>query len=685
MNHLQHETSPYLVQHAHNPVDWYAWKPEAFERARVENKPILVSIGYSTCHWCHVMERESFENEPIAAFMNKYFINIKVDREERPDVDQIYMEACQLINGSGCGWPLNCFLLPDGRPFYAGTYFPPQEMSNRPSWTQVLQRMAYMYNEEQDTVEAQAQQLIDIINNSDTDSFKSGIELQTSNTVFTKETLSKIYQRLEVRFDRMAGGFGGAPKFPSTFALRYLLHYHYRTKEPEALHHLHFSLEKMIYGGIYDQIGGGFSRYTVDRAWQIPHFEKMLYDNALLIKLLAEIQQYQPNELYQATIEETLIFIEREMTSEKGGFYAALDADSEGVEGKFYVWQQAEIAALLDEKTAALFNDYYQVSEEGNWEETNILYRKQSAQTFAAEHKLEVEEFQQQMKTARATLLAARAKRIRPGLDDKILLDWNALMCTAYIKAYHALGHEEYKTTALRNIEFLLERFRQQEDSLKLYHTYKDGQAQYDAFLNDYAYLIEALLHVYSLNFDAKYIDLAAEYTDFVIQHFLDVDKSLFYFTSDEQDDLVTRKIDIYDSAVPAGNSVMVHNLQQLGILLDKNEYTALVANMVQQVEKQMTQYAPSFANWSLSLFSTIYGQKEIAVVGKEAEQKAKTILQHFLPQSILMASVHESPIYPLLKGKVIQADTLIYVCENYACQKPVDTVHELLTELKST
>ncbi|MEM1326488.1 MAG: thioredoxin domain-containing protein [Bacteroidota bacterium] len=675
MNHLQHETSPYLLQHAHNPVDWYAWKPEAFERARQENKPILVSIGYSTCHWCHVMERESFENESVAAFMNKHFINIKVDREERPDVDQIYMEACQLINGSGCGWPLNCFLLPDGRPFYAGTYFPPQEMSNRPSWAQVLQRMTYMYNEEHENVEAQAQQLIDIINNSDTDSFKSTIDLSTDATNFTKETLAKIYKRLEARYDRRDGGFGGAPKFPSTFALRYLLHYHYRTGEPEALHHVHFSLEKMIYGGIYDQLGGGFSRYTVDRAWQIPHFEKMLYDNALLVKLLAELHQYQPNELYQTAIAETLTFIEREMTHKDGGFYAALDADSEGVEGKFYVWQQSEIEELLDTETAQLFNKYYQVSKEGNWEDTNILYRNQSAQTFAKLRGLDIANFQAKMQSARAILLEARAQRIRPGLDDKILLDWNALMCTAYVKAYQALGHEEYKTAALRNIEFLFDHFPQQDHTLKLYHTYKDGQAQYDAFLNDYAYLIEALLHVYTLDFKTGYIDLAAQYADFVIAHFLDRDKSLFYFTSDEQDDLVTRKIDIYDSAMPSGNSVMIYNLQQLSILLDRADYRDLTTQMLQQVEKQMTQYAPSFANWSLALFSLLHGQKEIAILGKDAELIAQNILQQFLPQSILMASAHETDDYPLLKDKIAKDNILIYLCENYACQQPVEDV----------
>ncbi|MEM9885514.1 MAG: thioredoxin domain-containing protein [Bacteroidota bacterium] len=677
MNHLQHETSPYLLQHANNPVDWYAWKPEAFERAKAENKPILVSIGYSTCHWCHVMERESFENETIAAYMNQYFINIKVDREERPDVDQIYMEACQLINGSGCGWPLNCFLLPDGRPFYAGTYFPPQQAYNRPSWSDVLERIAYHFNEKPNVVEEQANQLMDIINGSDHQLLNDKIGLEQASHFSTADA-EKIYNLLQKRFDKEEGGFGGAPKFPSTMALHYLLNYYYHTKEEAALQQVEFSLRKMIQGGIYDQLGGGFARYAVDRAWLVPHFEKMLYDNALLIALLSDAYKLTKHSIYKETIEETLDFIEREMTSAAGGFYAALDADSEGVEGKFYVWQKDEIEAILEKEEAGLFCRFYDVSEAGNWEERNILWREQSYETFAAEEQIEVADLKAKLKNARAKLFKVRAKRIRPGLDDKILLDWNALMCAAYAQAYKALGTEAYRETAERNITFLLQQFKR-ADGIGLYHTYKAGQAQYDAFLNDYAFLIAALLEVYSINFDTQYIDLAATYTEFVLEHFLDKERQVFYFTSDQQTDLVTRKIDLYDSAVPSGNATMAKNLQQLGVLLDRSDYRALATNMLKSIQKSLFQYPTSFGKWAQSLLNEIYAPTEIAVVGKTADKKAQNIQQQFLPNIILMASHHKSENYPLLKGREINEQTLIYVCRNYACQRPVEQVSEML------
>ncbi|NJL76235.1 MAG: thioredoxin domain-containing protein [Saprospiraceae bacterium] len=682
MNHLQYETSPYLLQHAKNPVDWYAWKPAAFERARLEDKPILVSIGYSTCHWCHVMEHESFENEQIAAFMNTHFINIKVDREERPDVDQIYMEACQFISGSG-GWPLNCFLTPDGRPFFAGTYYPPQQAYNRPAWMDVLKHISTSFRERRKEVEAQANQLVGLIEKSDDRLFGQVIEGLTPSQVFTPVTLQNISFNLLKRADTTFGGFGGGLKFPSSMSLRYLLHYHFFTLDVDALKHVELSLDKMIQGGIYDQLGGGFARYATDREWLIPHFEKMLYDNALLIRLLCEVYQLTGKAIYRETIEETLTYVQREMISPEGGFYAAQDADSEGVEGKFYVWSKAEIEELLGEE-AALFNDFYGVSEIGNWENVNILWREQTYEQYAQAKQLEVEELKLRLKSARAILFAARNQRIYPGLDDKILLDWNALMCAAFAQAYQTLGTPIYKEIAQRNIDFLLTKLKQ-SDTIALFHTYKNGQAQYDAFLNDYAFLIDALLEVYHITFETKYLDKALLYNDFVLVHFFDDQKNAFYFTSAQQQDIIMRKIDLYDSALPSGNSTMVHNLQRLSILFDQPTYRNLAASMLMNVQSSVEQYASSFSLWAMAIMNEVHAIPEIAILGNNAFEMAMSMQRHFLPNKVLMISTTENDNYPLLKGKPLDTTTQIYICKNYACQQPVEHVSEALKNVYSS
>ena len=448
MNHLIKETSPYLLQHANNPVDWYAWKPEAFARAKAEDKPILVSIGYSTCHWCHVMEHESFENQTVAAFMNAHFVCIKVDREERPDVDQIYMEACQIISGNG-GWPLNCFLLPDGRPFFAGTYYPPTSAYGRPSWTQVLKNLSDAYVHKREIVEQQAEQLTDMIRNSDKNHVKNKDNTEGGNfqtfegdvtNVFDRDYLNNAFYAMRERFDRVEGGWGGAPKFPSTMSIQFLLDYYFYTKNEEALAHAELSLQKMIQGGIYDQIGGGFARYATDRAWLIPHFEKMLYDNALLISVISDAYKLTKRDIYSETIEETLTFIQREMSHTEGGFFSAYDADSEGVEGKFYVWQKAEIEAALGEE-AALFCEFYDVSEEGNWEENNILWRQKSYSEFVTEKGIDATILKEKLRICRKKLFDIREKRIKPGLDDKILLSWNALMISAFARGLRSSGY----------------------------------------------------------------------------------------------------------------------------------------------------------------------------------------------------------------------------------------------------
>ncbi len=688
MNHLIHETSPYLLQHAHNPVDWYAWKPEAFARAKAENKPILVSIGYSTCHWCHVMERESFENQEVADIMNQHFVCIKVDREERPDVDQIYMEACQIISGSG-GWPLNCFLLPDGRPFFAGTYYPPQSAYGRPSWIQVLHNLSNAFVHKRDVVEQQANQLTDIIRNSDKNFVKNAknteggdfgkLEGETAS-VFNRSYLDNVYYSLRERFDRVEGGFGGAPKFPSTMFIQFLMDYYFYTKNEEALAQAELSLIKMIQGGIYDQIGGGFARYATDRAWLIPHFEKMLYDNALLIMTLSEAYKLTKRDIYSETIEETLTFILRDMTASNGGFYSAYDADSEGVEGKFYVWQKAEIDALLG-ADAPLFCAFYDVSEEGNWEENNILWRPISYAEFANQNNLDVSVLKEKMQECRQTLFETRENRVKPSLDDKILLSWNALMISAFARAYEALGTEGYRDVAVEGLDFIFENFKQKEGK-GLYHTYKNGQAQYDGFLEDYAYLIEALLDVYGITFDKQYLRKAQQYADYTIENFFDESENLFYFTSAKQKDILLRKKDLYDSATPSGNSTMVRNLQRLSYFFDNKTYQSLSVNMLLSVEQSVERYPSSLSKWAGCALSLVFPPYEIAVVGTDAFSKSKAINAHFLPNKILMSSVEEDTTFPLLSGRsgdTEGAQSLIYVCQNYACKIPVQTVEQML------
>jgi uncharacterized protein YyaL (SSP411 family) len=689
MNHLIHETSPYLRQHAHNPVEWYAWKPAAFARAKAENKPILVSIGYSTCHWCHVMERESFEDVDTADFMNKHFINIKVDREERPDVDQIYMEACQIISGSG-GWPLNAFLTPEGRPFFAGTYYPPAPGYQRPSWRQVLENLSKAFQSNRAMVEEQAAKMTEMIQHSDKNMIHK-IDLNPNDLIdnqwFKKDLLQKIYKNLYNRFDREEGGFGGAPKFPSTMSLQYLAEYYFYEKTPAALKHLNLSLVKMIQGGIYDQIGGGFARYATDAAWLIPHFEKMLYDNALIISVLADAYRLTSKKIYKETIEATLAFVQREMTAKQGGFYAAYDADSEGEEGKFYVWDMAEIKTILG-ADADLFCQYYGCVEGGNFEGQNILWRPyEETEEDELFDGLEPSKAHKILQQAREKLLKVRAKRIPPSLDDKLILSWNALMISAYCKAYVALGHPAYKAEAMGQTEFILNNFVQDAPDA-LWHTmqYDAPQKhlipQYDAFLDDYAFFIESLLALYEITFDKKYLYQARQFTDKVIEHFWDENQHLFYFTSAQQKDILLRKKDLYDSATPSGNSTMAKNVWRLGHFLERADYKQLVIKMLASVQASVEKYPTSFSKWASVLLNVIQPTSEIAILGEHAFAQAKILQKHFLPNTILMASVGAEEDLPLLKNRFVAGKTLFYLCQNASCRMPVETIDELLKML---
>ncbi|BDS14039.1 thioredoxin domain-containing protein [Aureispira anguillae] len=678
-NRLIHESSPYLQQHAYNPVDWYPWGKEALDKAQQEDKPILVSIGYSTCHWCHVMERESFENEEIADFMNAHFINIKVDREERPDIDAIYMEAVQLLQNGQGGWPLNCFLMPDGRPFFGGTYFPPTPAYRRASWMQVLKNLSTAYANRRADVEEQASRVLHHIQQAQT-SFSSTIPIADAEVLFDVSSVQNTFEQLQKGFDQEHGGFGGAPKFPGTMPLRFCLNYYLAKGDEQALNQLLLSLDKMAMGGIYDHLGGGFSRYTVDERWLVPHFEKMLYDNALLVALLADAYKLTKSTLYQQRIQETLDWVEREMLSEEGGFYAALDADSEGEEGKFYVWNKSEIEELLGEDSA-LFCAYYDVSEEGNWETKNILNIPIGIEDFMQKMELsnqaETETF---LLKCRTKLLAARAQRIRPGLDDKVLLDWNAMMITAYCKAYQALGIEAYKKTALKALHFVLEQFAITKKGLHLFHSYKNGQAQHHAFLDDYALLIEALIEIYAITQEVRYSQLAKEYTDFVNNEFLDHQDHLYYFTSAKQQDIILHKKIIYDGATPSGNATMLHNLQRIGVLLDDLSYRKQAEKLLLVFKEKIETYPQSFGKWANALFLEVYPLQTVAVMGPHKEE----FIKRLLAESLFNTFVSTSDTKMVRNISIPEAieQTAVVICKDYTCSLPIYTVEEALDQM---
>lgn len=682
-NQLQYETSPYLLQHARNPVDWYPWGEAAFDRARGENKPVMVSIGYSTCHWCHVMERESFEDEDVAAFMNRFFINIKVDREERPDVDHLYMEACQALTGSG-GWPLNVFLTPEGKPFYAGTYFPPEAVHNRPSWIQVLKYIHHTYVDKREVVEEQADRLMGAIQRAD------GAFLSVQNDavafdvgLFERDWPMKIVASFSERVDRIHGGFGGAPKFPATMSLEYLLDYHLFTKEDGALEEVDFSLKKMIFGGIYDQLGGGFARYATDRAWLVPHFEKMLYDNALLTTLLARMFQVTADPLYLDTLHQTLAFIDREMTHPQGGFYSALDADSEGVEGKFYVWDKAEIEELLG-ADADVFCRYFQVLPGGNWEGKNILHRKQGYADFALADGIDEVALKALVERSFAKLLTARDARVRPGLDDKVLLNWNALMCSAYVHAWEATNMPAYLDAARKNMQFVLEHFRRSDQQGAFWHTWKAGEARYAAFLDDYAFLIRAMQDLYEATFDESLLEEAMDIARYVVGAFFDETSGMFFFTDKSQTDLIVRKKDLYDSSMPSGNAAMLMNLQKLAVMAGEEAFAKMATRMMANMKDAVERYPSSFSYWARCMLYETLGWKEIAVVGDNAVTLAGKLHCLYFPARILMASASPESTYPLLANRYTPGQDLFFLCENFSCRRPTSDWDTFLRMLQS-
>lgn len=683
MNHLAKETSPYLLQHAHNPVNWYPWGKEALDKAVTEKKIILVSIGYAACHWCHVMERESFENEQTALYMNEHFINIKIDREERPDLDHIYMDAVQAISGSG-GWPLNVFLTPEKKPFYGGTYFPPAPAYNRSSWIEVLQGIVQAWKEKKHEIEAQADNLTAYLTETN-----NAVQIKNSainipeQELFTKNDCDTVFSNILKTADKEWGGFGNAPKFPQFFTVQYLLQYYHFTQTQEALQQALLSIDKMLQGGIYDHVAGGLARYSTDREWLAPHFEKMLYDNALLITVLCDVFQITRDKKYERAIRKTIAFVQEELTNEQGGFYAAIDADSEGVEGKYYVWQKNEIENILG-NDAALFCDYFDITTHGNWEETNILRILVPIDEFAKNKNIPENEVEKLIEASLQKLKAVRSKRVKPLLDDKIILSWNALMLNAVSKAAAVLQDEEYKRMAEKNFRFIAGNFKKDEEGIRLQHTFKNGIAKYDAFLDDYAYLIEASISLYEITFDTAYLYKAQSWCNYTAVFFGDEENKYFYFTNKTQDDIIVRKKEIYDGAVPSGNAIMAGNLLKLSVLFDKPDFRNRAADMLTGMLPMVKKYPGSFGVWGRFLLLQTVGLIEISIVGKNFLSVYQKISIICMPNRLAMGALVGNNDFPMLAYRFRDNKTLAYLCRNYSCLGPFDSSEELITAVRT-
>ncbi len=675
-NKLIDETSPYLLQHAHNPVNWVPWSEEALNLAKKENKPILVSIGYSACHWCHVMERESFENEETASIMNEHFINIKIDREERPDLDHIYMDAVQAMTGSG-GWPLNVFLTPDAKPFYGGTYFPPRRAFNRPSWQEVLLGVKEAFTQRRNEIDAQAENLTEHLTHANT----FGISTPDESNFFTKDKTNEAFENIMKNADKEWGGFGKAPKFPQTFTIQYLLRFFYVTGNKEALQQALLSIDKMIEGGIYDHVGGGFARYSTDTEWLVPHFEKMLYDNALLISIISEAYQLTSDKRYKEVIEETIDFLQRELMHPEGGFYAALDADSEGEEGRFYVWNYDEVKEILNDD-AAVFCDFFDIQPQGNWEGKNILWRKKKEEVFCREKSISEEELRKIIKKGKNLLLETRNKRVRPQTDDKILLGWNALMNTALCKAFAATGNDLFKQLAIDNMQFLLRKFSN-NNSKEYFHSWKNDIAKQPAFLDDYAFLIEALIHLQEVTGDTQYLEKAKAIAEHVIDKFKDEATDFFFYTNKNQNDVVVRKKEVYDGAQPSGNAVMGDNFYKLALYFDLPEWREKSTRMINSLGNAIVRSPTSFGVWACVLMEQINGTNEIAIIAKDPQPILKQVLKEYIPHKVIMSTKGESNSFPILSGKESTGESTLYLCRNYACKKPVFSVDALIALIR--
>ncbi|MDG1757492.1 MAG: thioredoxin domain-containing protein [Bacteroidia bacterium] len=659
-NQLIKETSPYLLQHAHNPVDWHAWNPENLSEAKKLNKPVLISIGYSSCHWCHVMEHESFENEEVAQYMNDHFYCIKVDREERPDVDQIYMTAANIITGRG-GWPLNCFTLPTGEPFHAGTYYPSKD------WLRLLKNISDQYQSNFDKIKEYAQKLT------------RGIQLQEtaiSDQIAQKldpNVLDEMVNSWENNWDYENGGMKKAPKFPMPSNYDFLISYTHWSEDKSIDEFIDISLTKMAYGGIFDQIGGGFSRYSVDKIWKVPHFEKMLYDNAQLLTIYARAYQKTKNPLFKQVMDKTIQWLEREMRDNSGLFYSALDADSEGEEGKYYVWKSDNIKTILG-SNFDLAASYYEIDKKGQWEhQNNILLRDIDDAQIKAEFQLSTKELEEKITHINQKLLERRIQRIPPGLDDKCLTSWNSMMVSGLVDAYKATKNEHYKKLAIQALDTILE--IQMEDS-NLWHSYKNGQSTIPGMLEDYAFLIKACIDAFSIISNETYINIAKRLTEIAMNKFYDAEKELFYFN--ETNELIVRTTEVHDNVIPATNSVMANNLLHVGLIYGNSRFIEIAENLVGKVQSNMASYPSGYSNWSKTHLAISKPFYEVVIIGKNAEEVASKFRQTFHPNTLVLFSTSDSDL-PMFKNRFKANETLIYVCQKGVCKLPVKTIEEAL------
>ena len=669
-NNLIHESSPYLLQHAHNPVHWNPWSETAFERAKTEKKLIVVSIGYAACHWCHVMERESFEDSTVAAIMNTHYISVKVDREERPDVDQTYINAVQLMTGNA-GWPLNVITLPDGKPVFGGTYFKKEE------WLQALNQIQQLYNTDPEKLVEYANHLEEGIKSIDL------IELNTETLDFSSVDMRAALDLWKNSFDTINGGRSGAPKFMMPNQLDFFLKRGALDDDQKLLDHVSLTLKKMAYGGLYDHIGGGFARYSTDDRWHVPHFEKMLYDNAQLVSLYSKAYQANPSELYKKVVTETLDYIRREMTHSSGGFYSSLDADSESEtgmleEGAFYIYSEEELKEAITEKWD-VFKAYFNVNEFGFWEEEKkyVLIRTESESSIATQFNLTEADLKQLVSKWKRTLFEYRNKRPKTRLDDKTLTSWSALMISGYVDAYKAFQDSTYKEAALQGAQFIQD--QQTNNGEQLWHSFKNEKSYINGYLEDYASVIKSYIDLYEITFDTKWLDAAKKLTDYTLLNFYDPNKGMFYFTAKNEPTIINRTLEYRDNVIPASNSIMAHNLFLLSHHFDNAEYREISEQMLKNVFSEMKQYPSGFSNWFSLLEQHQSKFYEIVIVGAEASKKAEAFQKYYIPNALFVVSDIENNRLPLLKGRYIEDQTLIYVCVNNTCKLPVSEVEEAL------
>jgi uncharacterized protein len=663
-NHLVGETSPYLLQHANNPVDWWPWGDQALALARQERRPILLSIGYAACHWCHVMERESFEDDETAALMNEHFVCIKVDREERPDLDAIYMQATQAMTGHG-GWPMTVFLTPEGEPFYAGTYFPPEDRQGMPSFQRVLKGVADAWENRQDSVTHTTSSMREL--------YAASAERTKPTGVLDEPLLSRVMSALVQRYEPRFGGFDSAPKFPPTMTLDFLLRQWARTAETQALEMVTHTYRRMVRGGIYDQVGGGFARYSVDAHWLVPHFEKMLYDNALLVRLGANLWQATRDLEARRATEETIGWVAREMTSPEGGFYSSLDADSEGHEGRYYVWDAGELDALLGED-ASLVKSYWGVTRDGNFEGRNILFVPREPAEVAAAERVTEPELRTAVDRASRILYDVREQRMRPARDEKILAGWNGLMLRGLAEAARAFGDDELRTMAVRNGEFL---FRElvRADGAHVLRSYKNGEAKIPGFLEDYAAVALGALSLYQLTFERIWLDRARALADSIMARFWDEDAQAFFDTASDAEPLVTRPRDVSDNAIPSGSSLAVELLLVLGDLLGHRAYTDRATYLLETIAEPMARYPTAFGHALGAVDLVVRGAVEVAIAGKPSSAAfgslAREVANRYVPSLVLAGGTGRSVAgLALFEGRE-GADAMAYLCRSYACDVP--------------